>query len=232
MSTVDKPEVIIIRSWPKMIFLWPITLMALACALCATFAPGWDNIAGAAFLVCVALNMAVLTFDFPRSTSLTVFIFAIALVLALVLINQKYGIVEPLQTWLKSLEIRATRDFYFTIFIVLFVLYLGMMIVSRFDYWELTSNELIHHSGLLGDVERFSTAGLKLNTEINDIFEFVLAGSGRIVMNIAGNSRPIVLENVLFISSLRNASNRMLSHRVVEVAKSDDDKERGQGEYE
>lgn len=232
MSTVDKPEVIIIRSWPKMIFLWPITVVSLLCGLCAIFTPGWNNVAGAAFLVTVAVNMAVLTFDFPRSTSLTVFIFAVAVILALVLLNQKYVFLGSLKEWISSLQISATRDFYLAIFIVLIILYIGMMVVSRFDYWELTSNELIHHSGLLGDVERFSTAGLKLNTEISDIFEFVLAGSGRIIMNIPGNARPVVLENVLLIGRLRNATTRLLSHRVVEVASKGKEDQQVSSEYE
>ena len=34
-----------------------------------------------------------------------------------------------------------------------------------------TPNELVHHHGLLSDVERFSTAGLTLNKEIADVFE-------------------------------------------------------------
>ncbi len=47
-----------------MIFLWPIYGSLLLCGLCAIFTPGWNNVAGAAFLVTVAVNMAVLTFDF------------------------------------------------------------------------------------------------------------------------------------------------------------------------
>jgi len=201
-----------------MIFLWPTTVLALICAIVMVASPDSKNLVGAVFIIGMALNLIVLTFDFPRSTSLLVSVIVISVVLGLVLLNQQFGFIGSLKTWLGSLEINASRDFYVTISLVLIVLLIGMSITTRFDYWELSSNEVIHHLGLLGDVERFSTAGLKLNTEINDVFEYILAGSGRIIMNIPGNPRPVVLNNVLRISYLLKATDQMLSHRIVEVA--------------
>jgi hypothetical protein len=76
---------------------------------------------------------------------------------------------------------------------------------------------LIHHTGLLGNIERFSTAGLKLNTEINDVFEYILAGAGRIIMTIPGAPRPVLLDNVLRFNSIMERSKHILSRRVVEI---------------
>jgi len=211
---------IILRSWPKMIFLWPTTLLSAIASIAMMTSPESLNLIGGIFVVGVALNLVVLTFDFPRSTSLLVSVIAVCVVLGLVLLNQQFGFIGSLQQWVEGLRINASRDFYLTIFIVLFLLLIGMAISTRFDYWELSSNELIRHSGLLGDVERFSTAGLKLNTEINDIFEYILAGSGRIIMSIPGTPRPVVLNNVLRISYLLKATDAMLSARVVQVANS------------
>jgi hypothetical protein len=218
MPSSDRPKMIVLRAWPKMIFLWPTTLLSAMATIAMMTSPESLNLIGGVFVVGVALNLVVLTFDFPRSTSLLVSVIAVSVVLGLVLLNQQFGFIGSLQQWVASLQINASRDFYLTIFIVLFLLLIGMAISTRFDYWELSSNELIHHSGLLGDVERFSTAGLKLNTEINDIFEYILAGSGRIIMNIPGSPRPVVLNNVLRISYLLKATDAMLSTRVVEVA--------------
>jgi hypothetical protein len=204
-----------------MIFLWPTAAVALIAGLATGISPAWAETCGHVFVVCFFLNLAVLTFDFPRSTSLTIFIAVITLVLGIVLLNQRYGIIEPLQKWLASLDVNASAEFYFAIVLSMVILYLGMAIVTRFDYWELTSNELIHHTGLLGDVERFSTAGLKLNTELNDVFEYVLAGAGRIIINIPGQPRPYVLDNVLRINKVLNVSKELLSRRVVEVSQSD-----------
>jgi hypothetical protein len=214
-STSNK---VIIRSWPKLIFLWPTALAAFFFGAMTQFAPEWANGLGGIFLVILALNLVVITFDFPRSTSLTVFVLIITAVLALILINQKFSIIEPLERWVSSLEITASRDFYLGIGIVMSLLFVGMAIVTRFDYWVLTSNELIHYTGLLGNTQRFSTAGLNINTEVSDVFEFVLAGAGRIIITIPGNPEPVTLDNVPRISHLLRRSKEILSRRVVKIA--------------
>ncbi len=219
-QTKTVPHTIVIRSWPKLIFLWPTALLALIAGILQIIAPGWENVHGATFLICLALNMIVLSFDFPRSTSLTVFIAIAAFILGLVLLNQQFAIIAPIKHWFASMKLHASPGFYFSIAIMMMLMYVAMAIVTRFDYWEVTSNELIHRTGLLGDVERFSTAGLKLNTEIRDVFEYVLAGAGRVIMNIPGNPRPVVLDNVLRIRRIMDQSKELLSRRVVEVAHS------------
>jgi len=211
-------ETIIIRTWPKLIFMWPTAVLSLVLGLLMLFSEGWENVYGAAFLICMALNLIVLTFDFPRSTSLTVFIAVVVVVLGLILLNQQFAVIAPLKHWLGSLKLNASRDFYLTIAVLMGSLFAAMAFVTRFDYWELTSNELIHRTGLLGDVERFSTAGLKLNTEIRDVFEYCLAGAGRVIMNIPASPRPIVLDNVLGIKTLMETSKDLLSRRVVQVS--------------
>lgn len=221
-----RSTMLVIRSWPKMIFLWPTAMVALVAGIVTGLSGGWDETFGHIFVVCFFLNLAVLTFDFPRSTSLTIFITVITLGLGVVLLNQQFGIIEPLQQWLASLDVNASPEFYISIFASMLILYIGMAIVTRFDYWELTSNELIHHTGLLGDVERFSTAGLKLNTELNDVFEYVLAGAGRIIINIPGQQRPYVLDNVLRINRVLSVSQELLSRRIVEVSSSSHNRDR------
>jgi signal transduction histidine kinase len=235
MAKSSASEVLVIRSWPKLIFMWPTAAVALAVGIMMMMVPSWENLWGAVFLGFFAFNLVVITFDFPRSTSLTVFVVVVVVILALILINQRFAIIGPVQEWLASRELRASRDFYFTIALTMTALFTGMMVVTRFDYWELTSNELIHHTGLLGDVERYSTAGLKLNTEINDVFEYLLAGAGRIIMNIPGTPRPVVLDNVLQISQKLDKSQALLSRRIVHVSSDDspgDERERMAREYE
>lgn len=221
MSKSSTSTVLVIRSWPKLIFMWPTAAISLLMGLFMMMMPDWANVWGAVYLITFALNLVVITFDFPRSTSLTIFVAIVTVVLGMILLNQQFAMIAPLQGWLASLEVGATRDFYFIITTIMLLLFAGMVIVTRFDYWELTSNELIHHTGLLGDVERFSTAGLKLNTEIHDVFEYLLAGAGRIIMNIPGNPRPVVLDNVLRISYLLQQSKEILSRRVVQVSSSE-----------
>ena len=57
----------------------------------------------------------------------------------------------------------------------------GAAIETRFDYWEVLHNELLHHHGPFGDLERFPAPQLKLDKEIPDIFEYLVLRSGRLI---------------------------------------------------
>jgi hypothetical protein len=210
---------LIIRPWPKMIFLWPSCLMSLFMGL-GTLCSDADSLCGGVFLIVLALNLVVLTFEFPRATSLLVTFGVIIVVMGLVMINYMvFPIIRPLNDFLKTLDVQASPQFYYLLFFVQVLLFCGMWVITRFEYWVLTPNELVRHHGLLGDVERFSTAGLKLNKEIQDVFEYVLAGAGRVVMNVPGNPRPIILDNVLNISKVEQRSDKILNARVVRLEK-------------
>lgn len=216
-QTPPLPGKLVIREWPKMIFLWPTVILCIVMALANRFAPDFANVWGGVFLIVFGLNMMVLTFEFPRATSLTVALGLVALLLTLLLINHQIGVVSWLKDAIANRQIHASTEFYVFFLLILLSLYVGMVVVTRFDYWELTANELIHHHGLLGDVERFPTDGLKLNKEISDVFEYALCGAGRVIMQIPNTPRPIILENVLNISRIGALSDRILDARVVRV---------------
>ena len=281
-------EKLIVRPWPKMIFLWPTTLLTLILAFASWVTkpeqvksvgqadPGqemvadaqaaagaeptaddprpadnanvpeatvraaagesegvvlrrvskWGSLWGALFLVVFTVNMLVLTFEFPRATSLTAAIAIIAAIFMLILLNNRYEFIAPLATLISGVNVEASAGFYMCLFFIQLALFVGMFFITRFDYWELTPNELVHHTGLLGDVERFSTAGLKLNKEIADIFEYLLAGAGRVIMQVPGQQRPVVLDNVLNIGKVERLSNQILNARVVRLEQGDGGRDR------
>src|SRR5262245_23718765 len=82
---------VILVSFPKIVFLWPSYLVALVAALYMNFSTGSAtaisaDVAGATvigwtFLILLSLNLIVLSFDFPRTTSLTLFFVIVACVL-------------------------------------------------------------------------------------------------------------------------------------------------------
>lgn len=218
MSQAKAPKLLVFRGWPKMIFLWPTALVCLAMGLATNFFPNYEVVWGNIFMAVLGVNLLVLTFEFPRATSLTAAFVVIALLLGFILLNVTvYEVLPPLVRLLERLRIYASPHFYYTFFVIQFLLFCGIYFVTRFDYWQLSSNELVHHKGLLGDVERFSTAGLKLNSELNDVFEYILAGAGRIVLTVPSHPRPIVLENVLNIKSITRAADVILEARAVRI---------------
>ena len=212
---------VIVHPWPTMIFMWPSALMALIAGLMTYgFTPEYasDTFWGGLFLTIFAINMMVVTFDFPRSTSLTLVLAGVALAWLFVELNRRYNLIEPLQRFIAGLQLTATPDFYFFLFILYVLLFIGMTIASRFNYWEISTNEMIHHKGMMQDVERYTTEGLQYRKEITDFFEYLLAGSGRIVLQSPAMPTPVVLNNVPGINGIARQLDTMLEVRRVEIA--------------
>jgi hypothetical protein len=222
MSTEKKGDQgIILISYPKIIYMWPSWLIAIAGALFLTFAGSEGNAALAVtwtFLIVLSINMVVLGFDFPRATSLTLFFVAVALVLggALVVINFPTAL-PSVEGWLRSLQPRANATFYWIVSIVLLLIYAAVAVTRKFDYWEVRPNELLHHHGFLSDLERFPTPHLRIEKEINDIFEYMLMGAGRLILQPSSERKAIILDNVLWISSKERKITKLLGALQVQM---------------
>jgi hypothetical protein len=211
-------ERVVIRSLPKAVYLYPTMLAALVAGLCSSQDWGKASLWGTAFLIVFAINLAIIAFDFPRTTSLTLLFLVIATVLGAILLNQRYEIFPWLERQTSRLTPEANSEFYWLIAgIIGVVLALIVLIHLWFDYWEVLSNELIHHHGILGSLERFPSPGIKLDKEIIDVFEFLILGAGRLVITPAGEGRPIVLENVPRIERVERYIKEVLGVTEVEI---------------
>ncbi len=214
-------EGVILVSYPKIIFMWPAWFIAIAAAILLSFAGLEGSMAIIltwTFLIVFSINLVVLGFDFPRTTSLTLFFIGVALVLGGSLLVVYFPDVLPsVRGWLTSLQPRANATFYWIVSIVLGLIYGGVAINRKFDYWEVRPNELLHHHGILSDLERFPTRQLRVEKEINDIFEYMLMGSGRLVLHPSGERKAIVLDNVLWISKKERLITKLLGALQVQV---------------
>ena len=97
------------------------------------------------------------------------------------------------------------------------IIYLLVFINTRFNYWEIQPNEILHHHGFMGDVHRYPTRGLRMKKEITDILEYILLRSGTLVMNPVGQERPIVLENVINLNKVEDKIQRLLGTLKVRI---------------
>ncbi|MBL8851327.1 MAG: hypothetical protein JNG89_16715 [Planctomycetaceae bacterium] len=222
-------ERVVLVSFPKIVFLWPSYVAALIAALYMSLSgevPQVDvaetmptqAIMGWMFLIVLSINLVVLSFDFPRATSLVIFFVLATIALALWLVAVKFPTFMPiLGRWITSIQPEANATFYWFFFAVLSIIYLAVIFETRFDYWEVRGNELLHHHGMLSNMERFPAPQLKIDKEINDIFEFLLLGSGRLILHPSNERRAIVLENVLWINGKEKQITDMLGTLQVEV---------------
>ena len=218
-SANDDNKSIYLVPYPKIVMLYPTFLAAIVAGiLAAIFGESRTATICTIFLGITGINIVVLAFDFPRTTSLTVFFLITAVVLGLLLLFRGNPHILPAITnVLQKINPTANSTFYFTFATILGLIYIGVLINIRFDYWEVRPNELLHHHGFLSNLERFSAPNLRITKEIDDVFEYMLLRSGRLILHPSNEPRAFVLENVLFIDDKENRITRMLGALQVQV---------------
>lgn len=216
-------------SYPKIVFLYPTFFMALLAGAIMFFSGNTEEAAGRTgevvtliFLGVLTLNLCVITFDFPRTTSLTLFFFIAMVIMGVFLtFTYKPELLPAVGNFFQHLKPWANYQFFFLLAAILFCFYLGVLVAVRYDYWEIRPNELLHHHGFLADLKRYPAPNLRIDKEINDVFEYFLLRSGRLILHARHESRAIVLDNVLFINHKEELLTRMLG--ALQVSVRDDD---------
>ncbi|MCA8987868.1 MAG: hypothetical protein KDA78_09525 [Planctomycetaceae bacterium] len=223
----EVPKSIYLVSYPKIVFMYPTVIASLIVAVWMHFSHGLYEVQeigktsvllGTLFLAIFSLNLVVISFDFPRTTSLTLFFFIAAFGLGgYVLLVNFPNMLPFLSKMLSGIRPVANAQFYYLLFGVFVVMFLLVKVGVQLDYWEVRPNELLHHHGFLSDLERFSAPNLRIDKEINDLFEFMLLGSGRLILHPSNERRAIVLENVFFIGTKEKSITKMLGALQVQV---------------
>jgi hypothetical protein len=222
----ERHKSVIIRSRPKVVFLYPTLLAALVAGLWTWFAMRsgvpLDQVTltpGRIFFWTFAINLAAMAFDFTRGEFVALILFFGVCILGTFMLDERFGFVTPIRVALSHVKLVAHPHLYLLLAGALGATYAIMILNGRFDYWELTHNELKHHRGLLGDIERYPAPNLRLTKEITDVFEYFLLGSGRLVLQPQGAARAITLENVLLVDRIEGQIQTMLSQLAVTIEK-------------
>ena len=219
------PSKILLVSYPKIVFLYPTLLISLMAAIYLSLAgQPLDTTSTEAIVLSVIFlgvwttNLVVLAFNFPRTSSLSLFLLFIAGTTGCVLLFVlKPEVLPYVAGTLKEFHPLANASFYWTFSISLGLAILGAIIVARFDRWEARPNELLHHQGLWGDMDRFPAPGVRIDKQIREVFEYLLLQSGRLTLHLNSERRAVVLDNVPFITRKEKALTRMLGTLQVAV---------------
>lgn len=210
-------------SYPKIVFLYPTVIAAIFGAIYMYFGGYSPEDAGAAvpgriFLTVLMINLVVVSFDFPRTTSLTWFFAIVAVAIGLwMLFHFQPDLLSGVSKVLREIHPSADAHFYLIYATGMIGMFICVIISRRFDYWEVRGNELLHHHGFLSDMERFAAPNLRIDKEINDVFEYLLLRSGRLILHPSQERRAIVLENVFFINQKEEKITKMLGALQVRV---------------
>jgi hypothetical protein len=224
-GTKKLPTKVVLVSYPKIIFLYPTFIVSLAAALVlSVIRPPLDASSTSAIVLSVVFlgvwitNLFVLAFDFPRTSSLSLLFLVVAVVMSGVLLSVLKPEVLPfVAARLREFHPLANASFYWVFSLSLGLATLGAMIVARFDRWEARANELLHHQGLWGDLDRFPAPGVRIDKEITDVFEYFLCQSGRLILHISNERRAVVLDNVPGIARKEKALTQLLGTLQVAV---------------
>src|SRR5690606_32189078 len=104
------PNSVIIRPWPKVVFLYPTLLVALVCFFWQLVEGGSEGELGNRFLgnlftVVFFANMLVFSFDFSRIKTITLVIAVVAIILGLGWADSKWGIATGIHDIVGGIDI-------------------------------------------------------------------------------------------------------------------------------
>ncbi|OYP34467.1 hypothetical protein CGZ80_15080 [Rhodopirellula sp. MGV] len=213
--------------YPKFVFMYPTLIVSFIASLVLWFTgdttinPAEDQTAvmvTGMFLAVLMANMFVIVFDFPRATSLTLMFVVTSIAMGLwLLFLSRPGLLPAIEGWVRGIRPVANATFFMCMTIGMGLMYAAVFVSTRFNYWELSNNELLHHHGMLSDLKRYPAPNLRVDKEINDVFEYALLGAGRLILHPATEKRAIVLDNILFVGTKEAEMTKMLGSIKVQI---------------
>lgn len=223
---------IVIHPYPKIMVMWPLVLMSV---IFYFVGGGWWNTApdqpihsalGWWWLLVFFFNMLVQTFDFGRTNFIaTVATIAVVLLGIWVWELQSHSdIYGSIYRFFKAQQVNLHPNFYLIMAAGFAILFLVSMVASRFNYWVLEPNRLMHKHGMLGDERQYATMNMTVEKEIPDIFEYIAFRSGRLIFRPgtgSDSSKALVLDNVFNINKVERRVREFLG-----IIKVDEDRTR------
>lgn len=191
---------VIIRPLPKAVFLYPTFIAMIGMGVLAKWWPEHTITGSLIFLAIFFINFGVLALDFSRASFFALFTSTGMLLLLGFVVD--YDFVEFLPQAIslgRNLSPTANDHLYFALASAMALIYAFVLIFDvRRNYWKVTANGISHHHGF-GNSQDYSAQGITLQKDITDVFEYVLLGSGRLMIHPA-DGPSIVLENVPHIN--------------------------------
>jgi hypothetical protein len=189
---------VVVRPMPKVVFFYLTWLVSLVFGIITASTDQPPRHLGTIWLAIFTFNLLVISFDFNEVVSIAVLFFLLMLVFA----GLYFDFLGFLGDFVRSLDLRMNDGFYLAVFGVFTAIYAIVMIKSRFEYWEFRHNEVLHRSGIFGEIKRYSTEDLRWFKQIPDVLERLLLRSGRMVLTTPREQVPMVIENVIGIESV------------------------------
>lgn len=214
MATERIPEVsplidrVVLRSWPKIVLMIPTLIAALICGgimhvkgtPTEDAAFGFTHLVNLLFLLVLMVNLTVLLYDLNLRGFIIICLLILVVVLAIFLLNHSLqgGAWQAIGKAL-SVRVFANSSFYFLLSLVLLLNLSIAWVITRFHYWVVERNEIIIYKGFMSEQERHPTAQARFKLVVDDVVEYALLHSGRLVFFFGDSDTQVDLPNVLGI---------------------------------
>jgi len=215
---VKHPSEIYLRSFPKVIFFWPLLVSSLVLWL-IQWAQNPDGtsanttVLGSIWFIIFFINIFVTAFDFS-STKFFVLVLAILIVVLLVIFIVLPNFTVSLGSL--NLNLGLPWEFYLVMALILAFILAIVILSSRFDYYKVERNEIYHKKGIFSSAERFPVKSLRFKKEIPDVFEFFTLRAGKLTIMPGKADEVMILNTVLNINKVEKNLDWLLSHVSVE----------------
>ncbi|MFX1259015.1 MAG: hypothetical protein ACFFAN_14245 [Promethearchaeota archaeon] len=216
MSETEKkvkyPNEIYLRTYPKIIFFWPLLITSFVLWLIQAFIDP-SSILGYVWFIVFFVNIFVTAFDFS-STKFFVLILAIVIIILIVV----FLVLPNFTVDLTGIELNLGLPWeFYMLMTVILALILGIVVIStRFEYYKVERNEIIHKAGIFSSAERFPVKSLRIKKEIPDVFEFFMLRAGKLTIMPGRADEVMILNTVLNINKREAQLDWLLSHISVE----------------
>lgn len=205
---------VVIRPLPKVVFFYLTWIASIVCAI-ASSSDTPEPWVGMAWMSAFVFNLIVISFDFNEERTVIMVLAIVAAVLALLYT----GALGDVGAWVSELRPAMNATFYWMIFGVFSFIYLFVFIQSRFDYWVIEPNEVIHRYGIFPKMKRFPTESLRWDKSNPDILERILLGSGTIVLTSPHERHPIVIQHVVRVGAVDEKMDDILGTKEVTTSR-------------
>ena len=204
---------VILRSYPKIIFFWPLLLTSFVLWLLQMLAPIPIACYGNFWFIMFFINLFITAFDFSSTKFFVLVLVAVVVILLVIFLVLPNVAFEFTAT---EFNPNLSAEFYFLMTIILAFILGIVMLSAQFDYWKIERNEIYHKAGIFTSAERIPTKSLRLKKEIPDVFEFFILRAGTIVLS-PGHGDVIPLTTVLNINKKQEQIDYLLSHISTEA---------------
>lgn len=201
---------VVIRSYPKAIFFAPLFLCSIIFWIFQAFLPDLNSWLGSIWVIIFFSNLTVVALDFP-SYRILILILGIVIIALLLIFLGLVPTLEEIGTISENLNIGLATEFYMIMTIVL-GLVLGLIFISsRFDYYRIERNEIIHKKGIFStNIERFPARGLRIKKRITDLFEYLMFKAGSLTL-IFAKGQVVHLNTVINVKKKAEKIDYLLS---------------------